>query len=164
MIITKVRRYSKKKIFTNNELKCSVLPKYIKKKVFERLNSFHYEVFAIIFDKTKRTKNYIGYTNKELYDNLACELAKMLKINRSSFTIIDKSKNKKHEMLVFNKKFKENLNLHKNYKISIIHKNSIDDKALQIADIIEWSIFQSKEHNNDEYITMINNLYLKQVN
>lgn len=72
-IITKVRRYSKKKIFTNNELKGSVLPKYIKKKVFARLNSFHYEIFDIIFDKTKRTKNYIGSTNKELYDNLACE-------------------------------------------------------------------------------------------
>ena len=35
--------------------------------------------------------------------------------------------------------------------------NSIKEKGVQIADLLVWSIFQSLEHNNSDFIDLIKN-------
>ena len=47
--------------------------------------------------------------------------------------------------------------------VDIKHANSIHYNGLQMADIIAWSIFQSVERNNSEFIDLIQNKSIKRV-
>ena len=84
-------------------------------------------------------------------------------MNNSTFIIVDKCKNKQEEINNFNKLFLSNLNNSKNHSIDIKHANSIHYNGLQMADVIAWSIFQSVERNNDEFIDLIQNKSIKRV-
>lgn len=59
--------------------------------------------------------------------------------------------------------FLNNLNNPNNYAINIYHENSIEDYGLQIIDIIVWSVFQSIERKNNEFINILNNKKIKSV-
>ena len=160
-IINKIRRVAiNKKIKMGNEIKGSSLPFITKKRIFKKLNKIDYKVYSIVFNK-----NFIykleSKNNNELYNVLACELAKIIEIEDYTFIFIDKSKNKKREIIEFNDKFLGSIKKYKKYPIAIEHVNSINYKGLQIADIISWSIFHNFEHDNDEFITLINNKHLK---
>ncbi|MBQ2635919.1 MAG: DUF3800 domain-containing protein, partial [Methanobrevibacter sp.] len=63
----------------------------------------------------------------------------------------------------FNKQFTSNLNNPKNHSVDIKHANSIHYNGLQMADIIAWSIFQSVERDNWEFIDLIQNKSIKRV-
>lgn len=76
---------------------------------------------------------------------------------------MDKSKSKHEEILVFNERFSSCLNNPDNFSVNINHANSINYKGLQIADIIAWSIFQSLEHGNSEFINLIRNMDVSEV-
>ncbi|WP_048812458.1 DUF3800 domain-containing protein [Methanobrevibacter ruminantium] len=162
-VIRKIKRDDKKNIITSNEIKGSNLPHDIKIKILKKLDSVNYQVFIIIFEKINRYKVNDGYDNIKLYDLLACELAKQIDISSSSKIFIDKSKNKKEEIVNFNKAFLENLNNFKKFPIKLEHANSMSYKGLQIADLISWAIFQSVEHNNNEFIDLIKNKKIKRV-
>ncbi len=123
----------------------------------------NYETFILVFEKINRYKIGYGYDNKELYDILASELAKLITITNPTFIFIDKSKNKNYEILKFNQKFLENLINYKNQPITIEHVNSMHFKGLQIADLISWSIFQSFEHDNNEFSRLIKNKTIKEL-
>jgi hypothetical protein len=43
------------------------------------------------------------------------------------------------------------------------HANSIKENGLQIADLIAWSIFQSQEHDDFEFIDLIKNKNIDEV-
>ena len=159
-IIRKTRNSTKKNIISN-EIKGNNLPKYIKIKILKKLNNINYEIFIIVFEKRNRHKISSGYDNKELYDVLASELAKLICIDDPTFIFIDKSKNKQEEITRFNKKFLKNLNNLKNYPVSLMHVDSVNYKGLQVADLISWSIFQNVEKNDTEFTDLIKNKRLK---
>ncbi len=162
-VINKTRRSVKKKLLTSNEIKGSNLPYELKLKIFKKLKNVNYETFVLVFEKINRYKIGYGYDNKELYDILASELAKLITITNPTFIFIDKSKNKNYEILKFNQKFLENLINYKNQPITIEHVNSMHFKGLQIADLISWSIFQSFEHDNNEFSRLIKNKTIKEL-
>lgn len=76
---------------------------------------------------------------------------------------MDKSKNKKEEIDDFNKRFNSSLNNINNHSVDIKHANSIHYAGLQMVDLVAWSIFQSVERNNDEFINLIQNKTIKKV-
>lgn len=160
-IIRKINRTYRKQIGDSNEIKGVRTPNHIKKKIFKKLNNNDYIVYSIIFDKIDRYLLKHNYSNNQLYDLIAFRLANMITINHNTDIFIDKSKAKKQEIEEFNKKFIENLNNPKEYKLTIKHANSIHYKGLQIVDLISWSIFQKYENNNDEFNNLIKNKTLK---
>ena len=70
---------------------------------------------------------------------------------------------KYEEILVFNERFSSCLNNPNNFSINITHANSINYKGLQIADIMAWSVFQSLEYDNSEFINLIRNKDISEV-
>lgn len=85
----------------------------------------------------------------------------LLKTFTTNSIVIDKSKNKEYEIINFNKKFVSNLNNIKNYPVHVKHANSTNYKGLQIADIVAWSIFQSVERKNSDFIDLIEDKTIK---
>ena len=55
------------------------------------------------------------------------------------------------------------LNNPKNCPITIEHDDSVNHKGLQIADVISWSVYQSIERGNNDYIDLIENITVKRV-
>ncbi|WP_323737536.1 DUF3800 domain-containing protein (plasmid) [Methanosphaera sp. ISO3-F5] len=161
-IITKIRRNSKKYINTTNEIKGATLPKNFKKKILKKVNSLDNNIFIIVFNKENRYKLKQN-NNNMVYDELSSELAKIIKITSPTFIFVDKSKNKKEDIIIYNKKFNNNLMNFKKYPVDIKHVNSLHYKGLQIVDIIAWSAFQKYEHKNDEFIELLDNVSLKLV-
>ena len=162
-IIKKTRRSFKKKMLTSNEIKGGNLPYDLKMKILKKLNNINYEVYTIVFDKINRYKIGYQYNNKELYDILASQLAKLINIDKPTFIFIDKSKNKQEEINKFNEVFLNNLNNIKKQPIKIEHADSIHYKGLQMAVLISWSTFQNYEYENPEFFDMIKNKTVKSV-
>lgn len=57
----------------------------------------------------------------------------------------------------------QSLNNSKNHFITIEHEDSVNLKGLQMADVISWSVYQSIEHENNEYVDLIKNIIVKRV-
>ena len=162
-IIKKTRKKYKKQLGNSTEIKGYTTDDYIIKKILKKLNNTDYKVVGIILDKKNIYKIHHSYDYNILYDKIASELAQRININNSTSIIVDKCKNKEEEINNFNKQFTANLNNSKNYSVDIKHTNSIHYNGLQMADIIAWSIFQSVERNNTEFIDLIQNKCIKRV-
>ena len=76
---------------------------------------------------------------------------------------IDKSKNKESDINIFNKIFLDKLNNFKGFHVKINHVNSVNYKGLQVIDLIVWSVFQSVEKNNNEFVALIENKNIKRI-
>ena len=162
-IIKKTRKNYRKQLGNSSEIKGYTTDDYIIKKILKKLNNTDYKVVGIILDKKNIYKIHHSYDYNILYDKIASELAQRININNSTSIIVDKCKNKEEEINNFNKQFTANLNNSKNYSVDIKHTNSIHYNGLQMADIIAWSIFQSVERNNSEFIDLIQNKCIKRV-
>lgn len=163
-IINKVRKNNKKQLGNFNEIKGVETKPYIKKIILKKLNKINYQSNVIVFNKKNKYKINYNFNNNLLYDIIASKLAKELFITNKTFIIIDKSKNKEKYRQDFNNLFKPSLNNNQNNHITIEHKDSTNHKGLQIADLISWSFYQSIEHDNNEYIDLIEkNINVKQV-
>ena len=162
-IIKTVRKKYKKQLGNLSEIKGYTTDDYIIKKMLEKVNSTGSKVVGIILDKKNIYKIHNNHNYNALYDTLASNLAEKIYINNKTSIIIDKSKNKEEEIINFNKKFVSNLNNYKNYPVNVKHVNSVHFNGLQIADLISWSIFQSAERNNTEFIDLIRNKNIKKV-
>lgn len=156
-IIKKVRKNNKKELGNSPEIKGTKTPKHIKKKILKNIKNIDYYAIIIVFNKINKYKINYNNDNNLLYNIIATELSKQLKIKDKTFIIIDKSKNKENYLNDFNKMFIPHLNNSTNYPVIIKHENSINHKGLQIADLISWSTYQYIEHKNDEYINLIKN-------
>ena len=156
-VANKIKRKNRKKMKSSNEIKGSLLPDNMKKKLLKKLNTVDYEVYSIILNKQYLYKIGYNHTNNELYDILASKLAKIIPIDSPTFIFVDKSKNKQKEIEMFNLQFIENLNNIKHYPIKIEHADSMHYKGLQIADMISWSTFQNFENNRTEFYNLIEN-------
>ena len=162
-IINKVRRNNKKELGNSNEIKGTETKPHIKKKILKNLNKIDYQAIAIVFDKKNKYKINYDYNNNLLYNIVASKLAEKLPIINKTFIIIDKSKNKEKHRQEFNDLFIPSLNNPKNCPITIEHDDSVNHKGLQIADVISWSVYQSIERENDDYIELIKNITVKRV-
>lgn len=162
-IIKKTRNKYRKQLGNTSEIKGYTTDDYIIKKILKKLNNTNSKVVGIIFDKKNIYKIPHSNDYNILYDTLASRLAQEININNQTSIIVDKSKNKHEEITNFNKMFKSNLNNFENHSVDIKHANSIHYNGLQIADIIAWSIFQSVERNNSEFIDLIQNKSIKRV-
>lgn len=162
-IIKKTRKKYRKHLGNSSEIKGYTTDDYIIKKILKKFNNTDCKVVGIILDKKNIYKIRHSYDYNSLYDMIASELAQRININNSTSIIVDKCKNKQEEINNFNKQFTSNLNNSKNYSVDIKHANSIHYNGLQMADIIAWSIFQSVERNNSEFIDLIKNKSIKRV-
>lgn len=162
-LIKKTRKKYRKQLGNISEIKGYTTDDYIIKKILKKLNNADCRVVGIILDKKNIYKIPHNPDYNILYDTLASKLAKKINIDNSTYVIIDKCKNKQEEINNFNKLFLSNLNNSKNHSIDIKHANSIHYNGLQMADVIAWSIFQSVERNNDEFIDLIQNKSIKRV-
>ena len=162
-IINKTRRDNKKQLGNSNEIKGTETKPHIKKKIFKKLNKIDYQVIAIVFDKKNKYKIKYDCNNNLLYNIVASKLAEELPITNKTSIIIDKSKNKEKFRQEFNSLFVPSLNNPKNHSITIEHEDSVNIKGLQMADIISWSVYQSIEHENNEYADLIKNIIVKRV-
>jgi hypothetical protein len=145
------------------EIKGSKTDPNIIKKILARINNIDYEVSAVYLDKKNLHKIPDFYNHHVLYDTLASKLAEKIIIDSSASVIVDRSKSKHEDIRKFNERFSSSLNNPNNHFININHVNSIKEKGLQIADLIAWSIFQSKEHDDFEFIELIKNKNVDEV-
>ena len=162
-LVKKTRLRFKKELLNSNEIKGGYLPSKIKIHLLKRLNKIDCEILIIVFDKRNRYKACNYCDNNELYDVLASELSKLIKINKPTFMFIDKSKYKQKDIFELNERILKNVNNVKKHPIQIEHANSIHYKGLQVADLISWSVFQNFENKNDEFINIIKNKTIKTV-
>lgn len=162
-IIKKARKKYRNFLHKSPEIKGNKTDKYVIKKILGKLNNIDYEVYAIFLDKENLHKIPNFYNHHKLYDDLASKLAERIKITSPTCIIVDKSKFKQEDINNFNNVFSSRLVNCNNHPISIIHGDSVNYKGLQIADLISWSIFQSLEHNNGEYINIILNKNVTEV-
>ena len=139
------------------EIKESKTNHNVLKKILEKISNIDYEVLAIYLDKQNLYNVPYFYNHNVLYDTLASKLAEKIIIDSPTTVIVDKSKNKQDEILIFNEKFSSSLNNSNEYMVNINHFNSLNYNGLQIADVIAWSVFQSLEHDNSEFIDLIKN-------
>ena len=135
-----------------NKINCNVI-----KKILTKVNNIYYQVLAIFLDKQNLHKIPDFYKHNVLYDTLASKLAEKITITSPTTVIVDKSKSKHEEILNFNERFSLSLNNSNHYLLNINHVDSIKYKGLQIADLIAWSVFQSLEYDNFEFIDIIKN-------
>ena len=162
-IINKIRRTNKKQLGNSNEIKGTETKPHIKKKILKKLNKIDYHVIAVVFDKKNKYKINYDCNNNLLYNIVASKLAEELPITNKTSIIIDKSKNKEKFRQELNSLFMPSLNNPKNYSITIEHEDSVNLKGLQMADVISWSVYQSIEHENNEYVDLIENITVKRV-
>ncbi len=162
-IIKDARNRYKKYVCKNPEIKGNNTPNFIIKKILGKINNIDYEVFVIFLDKQNLFNIPNCYNNQELYDNLASKLARNILINSPTCIIVDKSKNKQQEIDNFNEKFLSNINNACNHNVTIRHANSIRYNGLQIVDLVVWSVFQSLEYDNFEFVDLIENIIISEV-
>ena len=145
------------------EIKGTKTDPNIIKKILAKINNIDYEVSAIFLDKKNLHKIPNFYNHHELYDTLASKLAEIIIINSPASVMVDRSKSKHEDIRKFNERFSSSLNNPDNHFIDITHANSIKEKGLQIVDIIAWSIFQSLEHDDSQFIDLIKNKNIDEV-
>ena len=139
------------------EIKGNKTNRYVIKKILGKINSIDYQVLAIFLNKKNLHNGPDFYKYNVLYDTLASKLAEKITITSPTTVIVDRSKGKHEDMRIFNERFSSSLNNPDGYLVNIIHANSIKERGLQIADLIAWSVFQSREHENSEFIDLIKN-------
>ena len=162
-IIKETKRKYSDIIGRDLEVKGNKTDRNVLKKILGKLDNVDYEVLAIFLDKQNRYNVPGFYNHNVLYDVLASKLAEKIIINSPTNVIVDRSKSKYEQILMFNERFSSCLNNPDNFSVNINHANSINYKGLQIADIIAWSIFQSLEYGNSEFINLIRNKNVSEV-
>lgn len=145
------------------EIKGNKTNRYVIKKILGKVNNIDYHVLAIFLDKKNLHNIPDFYKYNILYDTLASKFAEKINITSPTTIIVDRSKGKHEDIRIFNEKFLSSLNNPDDYLININHANSIKKRGLQIADLIVWSVFQSLEHENSEFIDLIENKNLFEV-
>ena len=162
-IITKLRHKYPKELNKMVEFKGTKTKNRIIKEMLKKLNYYNPEIYAVVFNKSNKWKIEYMDNKNLLYDLISCELAKQIKIDSTTSIYIDKSKTNMKDINNFNKLFMKNLNNKNKFSVKMYHVNSRNYKGIQIADSIAWSVFQSVERNNPEFIDLIKNIHIKRV-
>lgn len=162
-LIKKAKTIHKKRIGKSKELKGNRTPKPVLKKLLKKLNKLDYKAVVIVLDKKNKYKIANNHDYNLLYDTIASELAKELKITNPTNIIIDKCKPKEKYVDNFNNMFLLILDNVDGYNVDIKHEDSVNHKGLQIVDIIVWSVFRSVEFDDFSFIDLLDDVTIKKV-
>jgi hypothetical protein len=154
-IVKKTRKRFHREIKKSKELKATESSPELNKHIINQLNETNTQIFSAILKKENSYKLNFNNNKNKLYDLVASEIAKQIRIQNHLEVVIDLSK-KQSEIHNFNKRFKSQLNNENNFRITIYHGHSHSYRGLQVADCIAWSYFQQFENKNDEYVKLLN--------
>ena len=158
-IIKNMRRNKfRKQLRKSIEIKANKSSKEVKKHVLSKLNDVPNAcLFYIVLEKKKLYSEYLHDNKDKLYNYVAGKMAKNIILENIDVEIrIDKSKGKQLLREDFNQYFLKNLSEKSDHRKAIIHHSySHSFSGLQFADVLAWACFQKFEHNNSEYIDLI---------
>jgi hypothetical protein len=159
-IVKNMRRNKfKKQLKKASEIKANKSSSKIVCHMLEKLNSVkNVKVFYIVLEKKKLFSGFLKDNKHKLYNYVAGKLAKNILLGGVDIDIkIDRSKGKQLLQEDFNKYFERNLREGCDIiKCKIEHSWSHSWEGLQFADVLAWACFQKFEHDNDEYINLLN--------
>ena len=153
-IVLKRKLNKKKSKRIKEELKWSKTDLSIKKYFYKRIKILDFDIYSITFDKIK--VNYNLQKNKaRLYNyfvKLLVDKVDLSWVKHSITIVLDKSKNKAeikdcNDYLIRHIETKVDLSV----TINIEHKDSIEIKQLQTADMFCYWFFEKYNKNNNEW-------------
>ena len=114
-------------------------------------------IYFVVLEKGKLQSEFLKKNKHKLYNYVAGKLANKLVISNFDLIVrIDKSKGKQILREDFDryfiKKLRENSTIK---KVDVYHSFSHSWPGLQLADILAWSCFQKFEHNNNDYLNLL---------
>src|SRR3989344_7841283 len=158
-IIKNMRRNKfKKELRVFSELKANKLKDKTTLYALKELNSVkNAQVFHMILEKKKMYSDFLKNDRHKCYNFVAGKLARNIILQGVDVEIrIDKSKGKQMLQEDFNQYFEKCLREKSQiYKVTIQHSYSHSWPGLQFADLLAWAPFQKVEHDNSEFIDML---------
>jgi len=158
-IIKNMRRNKfRKQLRKAIEIKANKSSKEIKKYMLQKLNQVpNARIFYIVLEKKKPYSEYLHDNKDKLYNYVAGKLARNIMLEDVDVEIrVDKSKGRQILREDFNQHFLKNLREKSDHREATIHHSySHSLSGLQFADILAWACFQKFEHDNPEYIDLI---------
>lgn len=158
-IIKNMRRNKfKKELKVFSELKANTLKKETIRYALQQLNTIkNAQVFHMILDKKKILSNFLKKDKHKCYNFVAGKLARNILLEGVDVEIrIDRSKGKQVLQEDFNQYFEKCLREKSQiYRVTIQHSYSHSWPGLQFADLVAWAAFQKVEHNNPEFVDIL---------
>ena len=158
-IIKNMRRNKfKKELRVFSELKANKLKDKTTIYALKELNSVkNAQVFHMILEKKKILSNFLKNDKHKCYNFVAGKLARNIILEGVDVEIrIDKSRGKQMLQEDFNQYFEKCLREKSEiYKVAIHHSYSHSWSGLQFADLLAWAAFHKIEHNNTEFIDVL---------
>lgn len=158
-IIKNMRRNKfKKELKVFPELKANTLKKETIRYALQQLNAIkNAQVFHMILDKKKILSNFLKKDKHKCYNFVAGKLARNILLEGVEVEIrIDRSKGKQVLQEDFNQYFEKCLREKSQiYRVTIQHSYSHSWPGLQFADLVAWAAFQKVEHNNPEFVDIL---------
>ncbi|MCD4799254.1 MAG: DUF3800 domain-containing protein [Methanosarcinales archaeon] len=159
-IIKNMRRNKfRKQLKKAHEIKANKSSDEIRRYMLDKLNEVkNATIFYIVLEKKKIFSAFLKNNTDKLYNYVAGKLGRYIILENIDVEIrIDKSKGKQLLRDDFDRYFLHNLKENSRCgKITISHSYSHSWSGIQFADILAWACFQKFEHNNSEYIDLIN--------
>jgi len=159
-IIKNMRRNKfRKQLKKAHEIKANKSSDEIRRYMLDKLNEVkNATIFYIVLEKKKIFSAFLKNNTDKLYNYVAGKLGGYIILENIDVEIrIDKSKGKQLLRDDFDRYFLRNLKENSRCgKITISHSYSHSWSGIQFADILAWACFQKFEHNNSEYIDLIN--------
>src|SRR3989338_125205 len=158
-IIKNMRRHKfRKELQFFSELKANNLKKDTLKYALQQLNSIkNAQAFHMILEKKKILSDFLKNDKHKCYNFVAGKLARNIILQGVDVEIrIDRSKGKQMLQDDFNQHFERCLREKSQiYKVVIQHSYSHSWPGLQFADLLAWAAFQKVEHDNVEFINLL---------
>lgn len=158
-IVKRMRRYKfKKELKKASEIKANKSSKAIRCHMLEKLSGVKgARVFHIVLKKRSVHSQFLKGDKNKLYNFVAGKLAEQIVLNDLDLEVrVDRSKGKQVLRADFNKYFEAKLREKSSIRrMEIHHSYSHAWVGLQFADILAWSAFQHVEHNNSEFLDMV---------
>jgi len=158
-IIKNMRRHKfRKELRKACEIKANKSSDAVRKHMLVKLNDVpKAKIFYVVLEKKKLYSEYLHDNKDKLYNYVAGKLAKNIILEDVDVEIrIDKSKGKQLLREDFNQYFLANLKEKSGHRRATIHHSySHSWSGLQFADLLAWSCFQKFEHDNPEYIELV---------
>ncbi|CAD6494619.1 MAG: hypothetical protein LAKADJCE_00858 [Candidatus Argoarchaeum ethanivorans] len=158
-MIKNMRRHKfRKELRKASEIKANrssdELRRYMLKKLNEAKNT---RVLYIVLEKKKLYSEYLKNNKHKLYNYVAGKLARQITLDNVNVEIrIDKSKGKQILREDFNNYFLKSLNERSTINRATVHHSYSHSWAgLQFADMLAWACFHKFEHNNSEFIDLV---------
>ncbi len=158
-MIKNMRRHKfRKELRKASEIKANRSSDELRRYMLKKLNKVkNARVLYIVLEKKKLYSEYLKNNKHKLYNYVAGKLARQIILDNVNVEIrIDKSKGKQILREDFNNYFLRSLNERSIInKATVHHSYSHSWAGLQSADMLAWACFQKFEHNNSEFIDIV---------